>query len=239
MIAKAIETILELKRPDSVEVDGRPYILGGYEQVKTPRPKIITIHSLESMVDYILINKDGLNFDEYMIHVVSPGQVALISKTEPRYKQRSTPLVAALPEDYNSFPFDEKLSSEKFIIKIMTCFEETKESMDLMEIAASVTDSSADTISDDGISQEFTKQSGVAVKQKAKIKNPMKLRPFRTFAEIKQPTSNFIFRLHKGYDEPQMALYLADIGTWKIEAIGSIKTYFAERLKKTTIGIIG
>ncbi|NQK92942.1 hypothetical protein HO498_01330 [Streptococcus suis] len=57
--------------------------------------------------------------------------------------------------------------------------------------------------------------------------NPVTLRPYRTFAEVEQPASQFIYRIDKaGY----MALFEADGGKWKLDAINNIATYLKSKL---------
>jgi hypothetical protein len=75
---------------------------------------------------------------------------------------------------------------------------------------------------------------GVATVSNTQVPNPIKLKPFRTFAEIEQPESEFILRLQDG---PRIALFAADGGKWKLEAINSIKKYF--QLMELGVPIIG
>jgi hypothetical protein len=60
-----------------------------------------------------------------------------------------------------------------------------------------------------------------------KVPNPVVLAPFRTFPEIKQPESKFIFRMQSG---PRAALYEADGGAWRNEAMSGIKEYLQDML---------
>ena len=59
--------------------------------------------------------------------------------------------------------------------------------------------------------------------------NPVELAPYRTFPEVEQPISKFIFRMQEG---PRAALYEADGGAWRNKAILSIKEYLQEELKE-------
>lgn len=71
--------------------------------------------------------------------------------------------------------------------------------------------------------------------------NPVELVPFRTFVEINQVPSAFIFRARAAKDpysdnketkDIQFALFEADGGAWRIEAASRIKKY----LEKAFIG---
>ncbi len=61
------------------------------------------------------------------------------------------------------------------------------------------------------------------------VPNPVILAPYRTFPEIEQVESKFIFRMQEG---PNAALYEADGGAWKNEAMRRIKEYLVENLKE-------
>nr|ABP73607.1 hypothetical protein [Bacillus thuringiensis] len=59
------------------------------------------------------------------------------------------------------------------------------------------------------------------------VPNPVSLQPYRTFVEVAQPESDFIFRMKDG---PRCSLYEADGGAWKLEAIKNIKEYLNAEL---------
>src|SRR5437870_4623366 len=77
----------------------------------------------------------------------------------------------------------------------------------------------------DGFSQTVTVKAGITRVEKAIVPNPVTLIPFRTFREVEQPSSSFILRLTGG-EKPKAALFEADGGQWKLEAIKNIKAFF-------------
>ena len=74
--------------------------------------------------------------------------------------------------------------------------------------------------------REYIPLSGV---YNAIVPNPVILRPYRTFPEVEQPASSFIFRM-KENDGVCCALFEADGGAWKNEAMRNIKEYLKENL---------
>ena len=58
------------------------------------------------------------------------------------------------------------------------------------------------------------------------VPNPVSLTPYRTFAEIKQPSSQYVFRVKDEDRGPLFKLVEADNGLWRISAMKSIKEYF-------------
>ena len=79
----------------------------------------------------------------------------------------------------------------------------------------------------------------MASKAEGIIPSPCSLRPFRTFPEVEQPMSKFIFRMRERRDETiESALYEADGGAWRNEARKNICGYLREKLKDTGITVI-
>ena len=70
---------------------------------------------------------------------------------------------------------------------------------------------------------------GVAAKKDVIVPNPVELVPYRTFQEISQPASRFVFRIGDG-DAPCFKIVEAEGGIWKHEAIRSIKEYLVKEL---------
>lgn len=72
---------------------------------------------------------------------------------------------------------------------------------------------------------------GVASKADVIVPNPVDLVPFRTFQEVKQPNSQFVFRL-SDQGTPAFKIVEAEGGIWKNEAVDSIKEYFRAALEE-------
>ena len=70
-------------------------------------------------------------------------------------------------------------------------------------------------------------KTGVASRGNAKVPNPVQLSPYRTFVEVEQPESKFVFRMREG---ARCGLFEADGGAWKLEAMNNIKEYLKEAL---------
>ena len=79
------------------------------------------------------------------------------------------------------------------------------------------------------MSQSVTVKTGIASVSNVKVPNPVVLRPYRTFTEIEQPESRFIFRMQEG---GLCALFEADGGAWEKKAVINIKEYLSDKLSK-------
>ena len=62
------------------------------------------------------------------------------------------------------------------------------------------------------------------------VPNPVTLRPYRTFTEVTQPESEFVFRMKDDSMSVYCALFEADGGAWKREAMKNIKEHLEVEL---------
>lgn len=79
--------------------------------------------------------------------------------------------------------------------------------------------------------------TGVSTTANVKWVNPTPLRMIRTFPEIEQPESAFVFRVNQ---EGECALFEDENAIWQLEAIESIKAFLKEHVDETAnVAIIG
>jgi hypothetical protein len=72
----------------------------------------------------------------------------------------------------------------------------------------------------------------VAFREQVEVKARLSLKPIRTFRELDQPASDFIFRVKNGGG---FALFEADGGAWKIAAINAIAAWLKNRLHTSEV----
>ena len=88
------------------------------------------------------------------------------------------------------------------------------------------------TVKDNGITQEVTIKQGVELAL-IDLKERYGLMPYRTFVEVEQPLSEFIFRVKDdGQKNIFCSLHEADGGAWELNAMHSIKVYLENELKE-------
>jgi len=231
MIKAAIDRILELGEVEQFEINGRPYTNSPVHKVLEPTVDPLRVYTLTGIVDYISIHEDTC---PHFLHVYSYDTVRLQSRIFGPFKQREVFIVAA-PPDFERFPFGRWMDIEDFIIQIQAkmVIDETVEG--LLALISSLKDEKVQTSQDNGYSQTVTARTGVALVSQVEVPNPITLRPYRTFMEIEQPASSYIFRLKSGDKAPQVSLHEADGGQWKLEAIQGIKAFLAEALPDVPI----
>ena len=100
----------------------------------------------------------------------------------------------------------------------------------IMQVAGNIQAGTTADYSDDGISQKTTIRTGRTACH-VQVPNPVSLIPYRTFAEIDQPSSLYVFRVKDdGNGAPMFKLVEADNGLWKHAAMLKIKDYFEHAL---------
>lgn len=213
--------IREVKLPDgTVQV----YSNGQLKRLSKhiPMADKIEMCTLTSLVDYIRGNIDTMA-DRMIVQVKSPEEVYLFSQlNEERAREYLVKVTARVPE----FKYGMFLEHEEFCINVQAKFindPDTDKDL-ILKFAGTVEQGSVAEYGDDGVTQKATVRTGIASKTDAVVPNPVKLRPYRTFMEVEQPVSEFIFRMK---EEPRItcALFEADGGAWKNTAMKNIKDY--------------
>lgn len=230
-LKEALQYVNRLKEesmhPIVTEIEGKTYcnkelVRYGEEDLATA----IHVNTLSAMVDYISGRKEELR-DKMMLHVVSPKEVRLYSGL---LKERNREILFICDAIVNEFRFDKYYDQERFLIELQANFAETEDLKTIMQVAGNIQAGTTASYSDDGVSQKTTIKSGVQ-RLDVQVPNPVKLIPYRTFAEIEQPSSLYVFRVQDdGNGAPMFKLVEADNGLWKHAAMLKIKDYFEREL---------
>ena len=226
-IKEALEYVVGLKEPVIKEIGGNIYSDKPLNRVSyMPYARAIEMCTLTSFVDYIKANIDKMS-EKMIIHVVSPTSVKLYSKLDnDRNREYLVEVNAQLP----SFRFGDFIDHEAFCIALQSKFVKNNDRDLVLKFAGTVEDGTVAEYGDDGITQKATVKSGLTSKTDAIVPNPVKLIPYRTFLEVEQPASDFIFRM-KSERGVQCAIFEADGGAWKNAAMENIKKYLRSKLE--------
>lgn len=208
-----------------IELDQGTFSKLSLIRVTEPVADKLTVSTLTGLIDYVKNNVDQLQ-GKLLIQIKSPQEVALYSPLNAdRKREKYISAEAILP---NNVVYERFLDTERFNIMLQSSFVENKDKTILLKYTGLIQDDVVKTIGDDGVSQAVTIKTGVASVATAEVPNPVTLAPYRTFPEVIQPESKFIFRMKEG---PSAALFEADGGAWRNTAILGIKEYLKEALK--------
>ena len=231
-LKQAIEYIAKLAvsavEPKEIEINGRKYCtldLTRYDKPDKAEP--IEATTLTALVDYIKENRHELR-DRMIIHVVSPTQVQLYSELlGERDREYLFKVDAVLPR----YEYGREYDQEAFLVSMQSCFMENEDRAAIAFLASNIVNTQQATFSDDGITQQAVVKTGITTKENAFVPNPVKLIPYRTFLEVQQPQSEFVFRIREGNGGvPYFKLVAADGGLWKNQAMDNVKRYLMEQL---------
>lgn len=228
MIKEALEYIVGLRAPVTESYFGELYSDKPLHRISyNPQAAAIKMSTLTSLVDYIKANIDTMS-EKMIVHVVSPTEISLYSQLDDeREREYLVSVIARVPD----FRFNQFIDHEEFLINLQSKFIDTGDRALVLKFAGTVEDKSVAEYGDDGITQKATVKTGIASKQDAVVPNPVLLAPYRTFLEVEQPPSNFIFRM-KSDRGVSCAIFEADGGAWKNEATMRIKDYLKSKLEE-------
>jgi hypothetical protein len=236
MIKEALQYIVGLSRAEVQDVQLPDGTIQTYSdkdllllEKHIPKAEAITMHTLTSLLDYIKGNIDTMS-EKMIVEVTSPDEVKLYSQLDDNRKREY--LVDVLLQT-PVFNYDHYISQENFCIGLQSKFLNEGDRALVLQFAGTVEDGTVTEYGDDGVTQKATVKTGIASKSDAIVPNPVKLTPYRTFLEVEQPASDFVFRMKADkYDGILCAIFEADGGAWKVEATQRIKDYLMRELEE-------
>lgn len=228
MTRDALQYVVGLKTAEVLDINGGKYVDKNVHRVdKELRASAIQMNTLTSLVDYLKAGVDSMA-DKMLVQVVSPMKVRVLSMLDADRKREELVDVEAMIPD---FEYGRYMGNERFIIALQSKFIGNDDRALLLQFAGTVKDESIAQYGDDGVTQKATIKTGITSVGDAVVPNPVKLRPFRTFIEVEQPESAFVFRMRQAEGHGvECAIFEADGGAWKNAAMKSIKEYLQYEL---------
>lgn len=231
MIKAALEYINGLKAPSIERYGGGTYSDKPLYQMTSPDFPTLEMNTLESVVRYLKgIDDEREQFGEptpTIIHIENERCVTLKDIANVAEGKRDCMVLATA--EVPRFNYGDFYDAESFNIALQSKFLDTEDKATILQVVGNLKEDAVRTMTDDGVSQVTAVRTGVATVADVKVPNPVSLRPFRTFIEVDQPESRFIFRMREG---GRCAIFEADGGAWKLEAKKNIYNYLKEQLDK-------
>lgn len=231
MIKEAIDYLLKLKRPETIQVEEKQYSTIDIKPIYEAECSPIKVYNLDSLIRYLKDDPDKNTDNTKIINVINPLEVVVLSSLFGKFKQREKYIVADYNDLVPSINFGRYCNVEEFIIMLKSKFIMTEDLEKVIKVVGNITDENVTNYNDDGVTQKVTTKTGIARVGEVALPPKINLKPFRTFIEVEQPESEFLLRAKKGYEGIEFALFEADGGAWKKEAINNISNYLSERLK--------
>lgn len=223
-----------------VYIDQKPYSTLKMTPVFDDRiVRPINLKTLTGFIDYINSKIDDISIPDMICTVDAGVYCELISAINIITKNRDKFVTASVSSDIQNFGFNDFIGHEEFCIKLKSMFVETQDQLKLLAYVSKLSIENNVQVHDDGVTQSATIKKGMSGALKAQEVAPVtvKLRPYRTFNEIEQPETTFLFRMRQSSSSPTptCALFDADGGAWRQIASQSIKKYIEAQIKDLTV----
>lgn len=227
-----VEALRDHLLTDVITVNGKEYATKPVFHAPKPeeyKEDTLKLTTLTGFVDFCIKEK-LLSEKAACIHVESEANVSVLSNVGGTFLTRTVFALAVpiLP----AFPFGTYLSHSEFMIAMQSKFMDSVDRTTILRVLGTVKEEAVRTSMDDGVTQKVTASAGVVLQSEVTVPNPVILKPFRTFLEVEQPPSQFVLRVKsdKAGDLPSAALFEADGGRWRNEAMASIAEYLAGKI---------
>lgn len=224
-LAEFVDRLQELKPAQVIEANGQVFCDQPLHKIPEPpidRPKSHTVNGLDSVVKLINTEIEQIG-DTVMVQVKSHNQVSVFTRYRPDY---SRDFLYTADADVPGFR-DNFRPREAALIELRSIFVPNEGTEYLLDLLSRVSDSQSVVVKDNGVTQEIEAAQGIALKSSVPVKPIVKLKPYRTFLEVDQPESEFLFRVG---DNGDVGLWEVDGGMWKLEAKQNIAAYFENEL---------
>lgn len=224
-----------------MKIDGETFTAyrGNLSRMKPAHPEKpdrFRAFSLSGLVDFIREDVDRLFIApeiRCIVRVVNPQRVEVLSPMYGPYRERD--LLAECDALVPEIPFGKFLGVDEFQIMLQSRFEDSANRALVLQLSGSLRTEQENKIADDGVSQKVTIKRGVATADDVTVKNPVVLKPLRTFYEVAQPDSPFILRFN---EQANAALFEGDGGAWKLRAVENIRAWLAGKLEGCNVVVI-
>ena len=233
MIKEALQYIVGLSDIKTIEHNYETYSDRQLHRIpnEIDGPEPLVVNTLSGFMDYVAANEGRAaecTDEPQYIQIVSPTEVRLVSVLNTDNKRATYIKAAALLPEQN---FGRILEQERFLIWLRTAFVDTESRKDMIEFCGCVTGNDVMNLDDDGISQKVSVSTYVGTRDAIAPTDPV-LRPYRTFVDIEQPESQFVFRAKKADMGVGFVLYEADGGAWKTAAMATIREYILKYMNE-------
>lgn len=194
-----------------------------------PNYPTISVHSLDGVVEIIDSTPAAATV------VCSARRVDVLGAEFGKRRQRPTFVSATClaPEIQPA----QYLPLEQFRLQLMTCFEGTPDRDTVLQLTSKVVAESIGTAQDDGMSQTVKARTGIAAVSEVKAPPVIMLRQIRSFHEVQQVESPFVFRMRLMGNSVEAALFGLASG-WQLKQAQLVAEYIKNALGEDKIPVL-
>lgn len=202
----AIESITTLankaKEPKTLEYNSHLYLIDEWgkanriwEMKDTPEKKrVCSLDALVALIKHEAVDRYASNAHPLFVNCESFGSVTCyLSPDSGNYENRVT-LYEAVATDVPGFR-DSKWSLEEAMVALRSKFQHTDDVDYILGLIGRMDVNQQISSEDNGVTQTVQVRSGVSFVENQQVRPIVSLAPYRTFQEVLQPESDFVFRV--------------------------------------------
>lgn len=246
MLVKLFDAIKKSAAIERFQVGGREYTSATIFPVRQPAPEPLVVSNLSSLVAYVrgvAARDSGAGVEELVVHVEGPTVATVLSTASSQFCERKTYLKAV--EQCAWKGAGQWMPPEQFIIMLQSQFLQDETSRSILALVGNIEDSAVTRFNDDGVTQQVVASTGIVRRENVAVPPRVTLTPMRSFSEATQVPSPFVLRMQSGKGPsssgssdpsvraatpPQIALFEADGGAWRNQAMASVRAYLDANL---------
>lgn len=243
-LADAINTLAELGKkaagPTFQKAEGRTFLVTGsdyteIEPMELPKPEKVVTRSLDALVALIK-TEAASQFTDLPLYVScgSFNAVDVFTKPNPEDDLHRWQPYHALATDLPTLVEDVRWTFDEAMIKLRSAFQRAPESIGatndvdyIIDLLSHMSVDQSIKSDDNGVTQTVQVRKGISFVQNQAVRPIVTLAPYRTFQEVQQPASEFVFRV---YEDRSISLTAANGGMWKLAARDAVKRYLTDAL---------
>ena len=188
---------------------------------------------------YCKANRDKATLEDCIALVRGAGSVALLGPLGAPSDDFTRHGYCHAAAGIDEHPWGQYMPPEDLVVWLQTRFVDVSSTdrADVLALVGGLRDSRVREDTDDSYSQKVTTSAGVIGMAETKVKNPVQLAAWRTFPEVEQPTAPFVLRFRSGAEgeRPTGALFQADGGQWRLDAMASIRRWLRGSLPEELV----
>ncbi len=231
-ICKIKEMAQKATDPTFKTINGEEYVFygnGSSQKLEaiTWHPCNFTVYSLDALVQ-IVKTEAVKTFERSPIYLSCESYQEVSAYLQVDYDDECRRLrpYTAKATDVPGFR-DCEWSFEQAMIALRAKFQQTPDITYMLELLSHMSVDQSVQNDDNGVTQTVQVKKGISFVQNEQVRPIVTLAPYRTFQEVEQPQSEFVFRVD---DKRNVTLAEADGGMWRIAARRTVKDYLTQEL---------
>lgn len=190
-------------------------------------PRELNVYSLDALVQ--LVKTEAVpNRAKSVIYVSASSAtcVECFTQPDPNNKMQRLNLYTATARDVPGF-HNRDWTFEEAMIGLRSQFQPTEDIGYMLDLLSHMSVDQNVQSDDNGVTQTVQVKQGVSFVANETVRPIVTLAPYRTFQEVEQPVSQFVFRVD---NKRNVTLAEADGGMWKLAARRTVKQYLCDEL---------